>query len=269
MKLAIRLIKISIASAFLSACGNPGYIAPVEDFNQPPSKKLTTHHVARGETLYSIAWRYNLDYKKLAAANNLDSRYTIYPGQVLHLDTSNVVERTPAKPVTQHPKPAPKPIEKPPASVEKATPPSTQRSIKTTKSVTQKVNSGAEFTPKDWVWPANGKLITTFSSESALHKGIDISGDLGEPVIAAAVGTVVYSGDGLRGYGKLIIIKHSEKYLSAYAHNRRLLVAEGENVKMGQQIAEMGSTGTNRVKLHFEIRHDGKPVNPLSYLPKK
>ncbi len=262
MKLAIRVIKISIASALLSACGNPTYIAPVEDFRQPPSKKLTTHHVARGETLYSIAWRYNLDYRKLAAANNLDSRYTIYPGQILQLDTSNVPVKAPSRPVSRTSKPTPKPVAKVPA-------PGIQRSIKTTKNVTKKVDSSAEFTPKNWVWPANGKLITTFSSENALHKGIDISGDLGEPVIAASVGTVVYSGDGLRGYGKLIIIKHSEKYLSAYAHNRRLLVTEGENVKMGQKIAEMGSTGTNRVKLHFEIRHDGKPVNPLSYLPEK
>lgn len=263
MKSAIRVIKISIAFAFLSSCGNNSYIAPVQDFGQPPSKKLNTHHVAKGETLYSIAWRYNLDYKKLALANNLDSRYTIYPGQELRLDTSNVAVR--AVP----PKRAPHTSKTVPKAPVKTSPAPKQRSIKATKTVTPKVDPKTDFTPKNWTWPAKGKIIATFSSENALHKGIDLVGDLGEPVVAAAVGTVVYSGDGLRGYGKLIIIKHSEKYLSAYAHNRRLMVTEGENVTMGQQIAEMGSTGTDRVKLHFEIRHDGQPVNPLSYLPKR
>lgn len=263
MKSAICVIKISIALSFLSSCGNYNYIAPVQDFGQPPSKNLTTHHVARGETLYSIAWRYNLDYKKLALANNLDSRYTIYPGQELQLDTS-AVSVPAASP--KHVSRTSRAVSRPPV---KAPSPPVRRSIKTTKSVTPKADPNPDFTPKNWTWPTQGKIIATFSSENALHKGIDLVGDLGEPVVAAAVGTVVYSGDGLRGYGKLIIIKHSEKYLSAYAHNRRLMVTEGENVTMGQQIAEMGSTGTDRVKLHFEIRHDGQPVNPLSYLPKR
>jgi lipoprotein NlpD len=118
-----------------------------------------------------------------------------------------------------------------------------------------------------WAWPAEGAVIGRYSSNSSLNKGIDIAGDLGQPVLAASDGTVVYAGSGLRGYGELLIIKHSDTYVSAYGHNRRLLVREGQKVKAGQVIAEMGSTGTDRVKLHFEIRRNGKPVNPLSYLP--
>ncbi|HAB84770.1 MAG TPA: peptigoglycan-binding protein LysM, partial [Pseudomonas sp.] len=108
-----------------------------------------------------------------------------------------------------------------------------------------------------------------FSSNGSLNKGIDIAGELGQPVLAASDGTVVYAGSGLRGYGELVIIKHSDTYVSAYGHNRRLLVREGQQVKAGQSIAEMGSTGTDRVKLHFEIRRQGKPVDPLQYLPRR
>jgi lipoprotein NlpD len=116
------------------------------------------------------------------------------------------------------------------------------------------------------VWPAKGRIVTGFS-ESASLKGIDIAGAAGNPVAASAVGKVVYAGTGLRGYGKLIIIKHNGAYLSAYAHNREILVKEGQQVARGQKIAEMGSTDTDQVKLHFEIRRHGKPMDPLRYLP--
>jgi lipoprotein NlpD len=120
-----------------------------------------------------------------------------------------------------------------------------------------------------WAWPAGGTVIGRFSSNGSLNKGIDIAGELAQPVLAASDGAVVYAGSGLRGYGELVIIKHSDTYVSAYGHNRRLLVQEGQQVKAGQTIAEMGSTGTDRVKLHFEIRRQGKPVDPLQYLPKR
>jgi lipoprotein NlpD len=120
-----------------------------------------------------------------------------------------------------------------------------------------------------WGWPSRGAVIGRFSSNGSLNKGIDIAGELGEPVLAASDGSVVYAGSGLRGYGELVIIKHSDTYVSAYGHNRRLLVREGQQVKVGQSIAEMGSTGTDRVKLHFEIRRQGKPVDPLQYLPRR
>lgn len=118
----------------------------------------------------------------------------------------------------------------------------------------------------DWVWPAKGKLVASFS-ESATLKGIDIAGTVGDPVLASAPGKVVYAGSGLRGYGKLVIVKHNATYLTAYAHNREILVKEGQTVTRGQKIAEMGSTDADRVKLHFEIRRLGKPMDPLRYLP--
>ena len=120
-----------------------------------------------------------------------------------------------------------------------------------------------------WIWPADGKLIATFSEGSKGSKGIDIAGKAGDPVIAAGDGRVVYSGTGLRGYGRLVIIKHDATYLSAYAHNRNILVKEGQSVTQGQKIAEMGDTDANRVKLHFEVRRQGKPVDPLQYLPRR
>jgi lipoprotein NlpD len=118
-----------------------------------------------------------------------------------------------------------------------------------------------------WIWPASGKVIATFSESGT--KGIDITGNAGDPVIAAGSGRVVYSGTGLRGYGKLVIIKHNDTFLSAYAHNQNILVKEGQSVTQGQRIAEMGNTDADRVKLHFEVRRQGKPVDPLQYLPRR
>jgi lipoprotein NlpD len=121
-----------------------------------------------------------------------------------------------------------------------------------------------------WQWPATGSLIGRFATGRATsNKGIDIAGEAGDPVRAAAAGSVVYSGSGLLGYGQLVIIKHNDQFLSAYAHNRRLLVKEGDQIKAGEKIAEMGSSGAEKVKLHFEIRRSGKPVNPETYLPKR
>jgi lipoprotein NlpD len=117
-----------------------------------------------------------------------------------------------------------------------------------------------------WVWPTAGKLIAGYSDTASL-KGIDIAGKAGQPVVASAAGKVVYSGSGLRGYGKLIIVKHNTTYLSAYAHNREILVKEGQQVAKGQKISEMGDTDADQVKLHFEIRRLGKPVDPVKYLP--
>lgn len=123
---------------------------------------------------------------------------------------------------------------------------------------------GEEFA---WIWPANGKLVGTFSEGAS--KGIDIAGKAGDPILAAGDGKVVYSGTGLRGYGKLIIIKHNNTYLSAYAHNQNILLKEGQSVSKGQKIAEMGNTDADQVKLHFEVRRQGKPVDPLKYLPQR
>ncbi|WP_347329774.1 peptidoglycan DD-metalloendopeptidase family protein [Marinimicrobium locisalis] len=114
-----------------------------------------------------------------------------------------------------------------------------------------------------------GRVLSAFGASTGLNQGIDIDGKLGDSVLAAAAGQVVYAGNGLRGYGNLVIIKHNDTFLSAYAHNRRLTVSEGDSVKAGEVIAEMGATGADSVRLHFEIRRDGKPVDPIGYLPKR
>ncbi len=230
------------------------------------------YRVQRGDTLYSIAFRFGWDWKALAARNNIPAPYVIRPGQAIHFGapvTSTPVVAQPARPAAQA---TPSVASRPPVQ-------STPASKPTVASKPPVVSSPAPSAPgkvesvtrsaQGWAWPANGALIGKFSSNGSLNKGIDIAGDLGQPVLAASDGAVVYAGSGLRGYGELVIIKHSDTYVSAYGHNRRLLVREGQQVKVGQHIAEMGSTGTDRVKLHFEIRRQGKPVDPLQYLPRR
>ncbi len=149
------------------------------------------------------------------------------------------------------------------ASVE---PPQTTQTPKIAPTIVSK--SGTQQDEQDdWLWPANGALLGTYSQGGG--KGIDIAGERQTPVMAASAGKVVYSGNGLRGYGKLLIVKHSNEFLTAYAHNQALLVKEGDWVKGGQKIAEMGDTDSDRVKLHFEIRQYGKPLDPLKYLPER
>ena len=247
----------------------------------PVRQPVTTgqYVVKRSDTLFSIAFRYGWDWKALAARNNIPEPYTIHVGQAIRFDG-----RSSSAPATA----AAAPVVIAPANSASASSPS--GSIKTTvitrpvdstsgsnaspstTTVTTPVNTpvvaGAR-SPSGWAWPTSGVLISKFSSNGSLNKGIDIAGDLGQPVLAASDGSVVYAGSGLRGYGEMVIIKHSDTYVSAYGHNRRLLVREGQQVKAGQAIAEMGSTGTDRVKLHFEIRRQGKPVDPLEFLPRR
>ncbi len=261
-------IKILIASVFLVSCGQSTHSAPVDEFQQPPSRRIQHHTVAHGETLYSIAWRYNLDYRALARINKIGTHFTIYPGERLKL-TGVPLKKEWSATKTKETITAP-----PPSKISRVIPPSRKvqktnnRSIKGTKASLKSISKTSAFDPKFWVWPVKGKVKVRFKSNGGLNKGIDIQTKLGEPVLAAAAGEIVYSGNGLRGYGKLLIIKHSVKFLSAYAHNRKLHVKEGELVRAGQKIAEAGSTGTDTVKLHFEIRNDGQPVDPLRYLPK-
>lgn len=224
--------------------------------------------VRRGDTLYSIAFRYGWDWKALAARNNIDAPYTIRPGQSIRFD-GGPSSKQPS--VAKNTAPvAPVVINKPASEASGASKPTSPAAAPSSQAST----SGATQAPSGggvsgWIWPTDGTLIGRFASNGSLNKGIDIAGQLGQPVLAASNGTVVYAGSGLRGYGELVIIKHSDTYVSAYGHNRRLLVREGQQVKVGQNIAEMGSTGTDRVKLHFEIRRQGKPVDPLQYLPNR
>ncbi|MGI1677748.1 MAG: peptidoglycan DD-metalloendopeptidase family protein [Cellvibrionaceae bacterium] len=245
----LRVVNILSTIVILTACSGPKHKAPLTDLQQPPSYKITSHTVASNETLYSIAWRYGLDVRDLASTNDLGAPYLLRPGQRLNLDTrsqpTHKMKKTPKnRSVDQRSKN--KPL---------ATPPRKQTS-------TQKHKLS-------WRWPASGTLLAKFGDRQALSKGIDIAAKKGEPVFAAESGSVVYAGDGLRGYGNLLIIKHEYNFLSAYAHNQKILVGEGDSVKAGQKIAEIGSSGTDRNKLHFEIRQDGNPVDPLQHLPRR
>ena len=252
---------LSTTLALLAACSStPKNGVNVVDRNgvaQRPAVTTGQYAVRRGDTLFSIAFRYGWDWKALAARNNIAAPFTIVPGQVIRFDGRSGTQ---------------------PAGGSTTTVVSSSSGSKTTvikRSATAASAPAAVApmpagpAPKGWGWPSNGILIGKFSSNGSLNKGIDIAGDLGQPVLAASDGSVVYAGSGLRGYGELVIIKHSDTYVSAYGHNRRLLVREGQQVKVGQTIAEMGSTGTDRVKLHFEIRRQGKPVDPLQFLPRR
>lgn len=265
VKSAAILINISIIVLVLSACSSSRYV-PVNERNQPPQNTLSSHRVARGDTLFSIAWRYGLDYKSLARNNNIDSSYRIYPGQLLSLKAQKKSAWKPSKTTRTASKTNSANTAKKSSPVKKSTP---TRSVNKSKSVKKTTSTKGYSTKFSWRWPARGALLKKYSQGSSVNKGIDISGKKGESVITAAPGRVVYSGDGLRGYGKLVIVKHNEMYLSAYAHNSRILVKEDQVVKAGQKIAEIGSSGTDKNMLHFEIRRDGKPVDPLKYLPRR
>jgi lipoprotein NlpD len=250
------LLGVGIAVFLLAACSSsvvretPSSSASQRAVSKP--KYGATVRVGRGDTLYGLAFRNGIDFRDLAAWNNIGAPYTIYPGQSLRLYPSGGAKsvagsgaRTPVTSTSARPKP--------PAS----TPASTGK-------VASPASSGFA-----WRWPADGAVVGRFVAGDASKQGVDIGGSNGQAVRAAGDGVVVYSGGGLVGYGELIIIKHNESWLSAYGHNRKRLVNEGQNVKAGQQIAEMGRSGAARDMLHFEIRYNGKPVDPLLYLPKR
>ena len=321
----------------------PAVVAPV---SPPAVAPVPTYTVKRGDTLHQIALDTGLDYRELAAWNNIDNPNVIRVGQVLRLVAPGesapqtiaqdapagvtiaplrapppvVATMPPAPPsplavataptvAPQAPsstgpsgaiKTSPKAIKEPysdqavrdlalaasavpapPDTLALATPPAVRAEPKPETKLEPKATPAAPSPPPpsspppatsgdsdalDWAWPAKGKVVAGFS-ETANLKGIDIAGTAGQAVTASAAGRVVYAGSGLRGYGKLIIIKHNATFLSAYAHNREILVKEGQQVARGQKIAEMGNTDADQVKLHFEIRRQGKPMDPTKYLP--
>ena len=250
-----------LIALLLVSCASGGNRAPVHDRAAPPDRKLSHHVVSKGETLYAIAWRYGIDHRALARRNGIGRSSIIYPGQKLHLDIANVQLSRPTAKVAR------KTVGKSTSSSQQLAPKNRSKTkTDVSSTLTKRSDSNGRLI---WRWPTRGRLIAQYSSQKNLNKGIDIGGNLGEPVMAAAAGVVVYAGSGIRGYGNLLIIKHDDTFLSAYAHNQRLLVAEKSVVKAGQKVAEIGKTGTDEPKLHFEIRKDGKPVNPLAYLPRR
>lgn len=247
----MRQVLMILAVVLLAACGSSRVIREGGTARSTPRvstpKYGATVVVRRGDTLYGIAFRNGIDVRDLAAWNGIATPYTIYPGQSLRLyprGGTRPVATTPSRPPVRPPA-APAPARPSPAV------------------------SAPVASPISWRWPADGELIARYVAGEPTKQGIDVAGNSGAAVRAAADGVVVYSGSGLVGYGELIIVKHNDAWLSAYGHNRARLVNEGQLVKAGQQIAELGRTGAARDMLHFEIRYNGKPVDPLQYLPRK
>jgi lipoprotein NlpD len=327
----------------LGACTSR-YAAPVDNLDEVPRfvDDGRTHLVNDGETLYVVAWMYDLDFAALARHNNLREPYVVEPGQLLRVDVRNAsggaalaaapaqatpvgtatttavavgtgiqraplesrpitrqelpssppattapptqgtVPITPPTTVTPTPAPAPATARVEPPVQQPAQEPAPQRSEPVTTIATapaapavvepapQTAPASAPVDPNapiQWDWPARGNIVGRFSDSDPDNKGIKLGGNEGDTVTAAADGEVVYTGNGLLRYGELVILKHNDRFLSAYAHNKVIAVKEGERVTRGQKIAELGSTGIDRDMLHFEIRLDGKPVDPMTYLP--
>ncbi|WP_456415545.1 peptidoglycan DD-metalloendopeptidase family protein [Thiolapillus sp.] len=257
-----------LMTAVVGGCASQGTSVGYKQQSKPrPSVKRPggTYRVRKGDSLYSIAWRAGLDYQTVARWNNLRSPYTIYPGQTIRLSPPKLsrkphvaAEKTPKK-TTPPPASNKKPVLK---TKPKNAPKPVAKSTKTRKA--PPVSSGK----LQWRWPTKGKILSRYSSADASRSGIKIAGKPGQKVLAAEAGEVVYVGSGLIGYGQLIIIKHNNKYLSAYGHNSNLLVKEGDVVKRGQHISNMGITNQGKALLYFEVRRYGKPVDPLAYLPR-
>lgn len=263
----IRVLIAIVAALFLYACsGNPP--VPVEERgvrNQARHRVLPApdvYVVKRGDTLYAIAFRFGLDYGDIARWNQLRSTDLIQIGQRLKLKPPAGAARRGQQAARN--RAASRPYEPPPAAQQQA-PGNVPTPV-----VRPPAKPAATSTSKlAWQWPAKGHIIQAFRANDPTRPGLDIGGTEGQAIRAAAGGSVVYSGSGLIGYGELIIIKHNDRLLSAYAHNRKRLVKENDQVKAGQKIAEMGRNGSNRVMLHFEIRENGSPVDPKAYLPRQ
>ena len=296
---------LSACFGILAGCVN-NIPAPVVTRDGQPSAVATadTHIVKSGETIYSIAREYGMDFRELIALNNIENPNQIAVGHALRIKsvtTDPQIETAETEPVSsdvvvampidgeqsavlpevssdmlkREPRAGKEPYSEQALAMAQGqtqTPESAETADTTTEAPTeQKIATPLDATvaPADkataWIWPAGGKVVGTFGEKG--NKGIDIAGRPGEPVIAARDGKVIHSGSGLRGYGKLLIIKHDNMYISAYAHNQTILVKQDQSVKKGQKIAEIGNTDTDQYKLHFEVRQQGKPVDPMKFLP--
>lgn len=230
--------------------------------------------VRSGDTLYSIAWRYRIDHQQLMRWNGIDDARNLRVGQRLRLRPertagSSSTTSTAAAPATRGDTGSADPsgADRADGGGKAKAESGSQGSAGSAAKPEQDASEAAGDPPDRWRWPTRGTVVARFGDGRAGGRGVDISGDEGQPVHATAAGDVVYSGDGLQAYGRLLIIRHEGDFLSAYAHNSELLVAEGDRVDAGQPIARMGRTREGTALLHFEIRHGGNPVDPLDYLP--
>jgi lipoprotein NlpD len=293
-----KFIFIAILSALLNGCAErSANYAPVitnyPEINSPEITKDETqyHQVKKGDTLYALSLIYDLDYRQLAQWNQIAPPYTIEIGQKIRLSDSNlgnkpthdktgtitgikqkIVVATATNRISSQ--------KRPPILLNNNPDLTYKLSSKTQplKNIAEKNGSSLQkksiisidngnILMLNFQWPIKGKVLKSFSQTD--NKGIDIAAEMGQDVSAAETGKVVYSGQGLIGYGNLLIIKHNDLYLSAYANNSQLLVTEGRTVEKGEVIAKVGQAGSNKTSLHFEIRKNGKPVNPLNFLPEK
>jgi lipoprotein NlpD len=255
-----------LLAALLSAGCSPW--SPKENTSAYKSSYRLTpdgyYRVRKGDTLHAIAFNFNMDWRDIAAWNNIRSPYTIYPDQELRLtapgrSSSASTTRSTGSGTSSSP----------PASTSGTAARSSGVTVKAAPPPSSRSQAPARYDPNQWIWPTNGRLISTFKANDPTRNGIEIGGKEGQAIKATAGGEVVYSGSGLIGYGELIIIKHSERMLSAYAHNRKRLVQEGQKISAGDRIAEMGRNDRNQALLHFEIRLNGTPQDPLKYLPRR
>lgn len=281
-------VSVTLTALVLAGCGTRMTKAPVEDrgtssASSSPSSvpgvvvtpikplpgaenagKPGYYTVKAGDTLIRIGLENGQGWKDIARWNNLDNANLIEVGQVLRVAPPSATAATETGVVTR-------PVTSSavvPASAASTPKPAASAAVAVPAPIPAPTSAAAAASSEDdvpFIWPASGTLLAGF--DEARNKGYDISGKAGDPVLAAADGRVVYAGAGLRGYGNLVILKHNNTFLTAYAHNQALLVKEDQTVRRGQKIAEMGSTDADRVKLHFEIRRQGKPVDPVRYLP--
>ena len=305
-KTVTKTVSDCTSSGAINVPRNPNTNAPDYSQIQKGSYKGNTYKVNKGDTMFLIAYLTGMDVKDLASMNNMKEPYSLSVGQTLKISncsTKTITTTVPVKTTASATPAAPAepevtytpgangtqigsdgtvigPIKSGVATGGASTPAFTNNTPSTPVTTTTQVET-TNNTPVNanvvapvasnvaWQWPTQGNVIQGFSNTDGGNKGIDISGSRGQEVKAAASGRVVYAGNALRGYGNLIIIKHNDDFLSAYAHNDKILVSDQQEVKAGQEIAKMGSTGTNAVKLHFEIRYKGKSVDPVRYLPRR
>ena len=300
-KTVTKTVSDCTSSGAINVPRNPNTNAPDYSQIQKGSYKGNTYKVNKGDTMFLIAYLTGMDVKDLASMNNMKEPYSLSVGQTL---TKTVTTTVPVKTTASAAPAAPAepevtytpgangtqigsdgtvigPIKSGVATGGASTPAFTNKTPSTPVTTTTQVETTTNDTPINanvvapvasnvaWQWPTQGNVLQGFSNSDGGNKGVDISGSRGQAIKAAASGRVVYAGNALRGYGNLIIIKHNDDFLSAYAHNDKILVSDQQEVKAGQEIAKMGSTGTNAVKLHFEIRYKGKSVDPVRYLPRR
>lgn len=284
------LLLALLAATLLGACTH-SRIVQREPGARPPPRPAPTrpaiaplprgevHVVRAGETLYGISFRYGLRYQDVAAWNGIGDPYIIEIGQRLRLVPGRRGQAAPIAPRPQLQPPAAqpyRPVAQPNPSPAVPASAAAPQPMLPPRQAVERPPAGAPVSPSPaiagtpaWRWPAQGEIVGRYVAGDRTRQGVDIAGRAGQDVVAAADGVVVYSGAGLVGYGELIIVKHSDEWLSAYAHNQQRLVGEGTRVTAGQVIARMGRTGAARDMLHFEIRRNGKPVDPLSFLPRR